>query len=228
MLRPSLTPATRMGLSIAIASGLYAISFGALSIAAGLSFWQTMALSLLMFTGGSQFAFVGVIGGGGTGAAALGAATLLGVRNAVYGVEVNRLLRPHGWKRWLSAHMTIDESLATAVVQTDAAEQRRGFWVAGLGIFILWNGFTAVGALLGDGVGDPRQWGLDGAAVAAFLGLLWPRLRAHEPIALAVVCALAMALTLPWLPAGVPILVAAAVAAVWGWYVTPQMAGRTP
>jgi len=223
----TLTPATRMGLSIAIASGLYAISFGALSIAAGLSFWQTMALSLLMFTGGSQFAFVGVMGGGGTGAAALGAATLLGVRNAVYGVEVNRLLRPRGWKRWLTAHVTIDESLATAVAQTDAAEQRRGFWVAGLGIFLLWNGFTAVGALLGDGVGDPRQWGLDGAAVAAFLGLLWPRLRAREPIALAVVCALATALTLPWLPAGVPILVAAAVAAVWGWYVTPQMAGRT-
>jgi len=227
-MRPLLTPATRMGLSIAIASGLYAISFGALSIAAGLSFWQTMALSALMFTGGSQFAFIGVFAGGGTGAAALGAAALLGVRNAVYGVEVNRLLRPRGWRRWLTAHVTIDESLATAVAQTDAAEQRRGFWVAGLGIFILWNEFTAVGALLGDVVGDPRQWGLDGAAVAAFLGLLWPRLRAREPITLAVVCALATALTLPWLPAGVPILLAAAVAAVWGWRVTPQMAGHRP
>jgi len=210
-----------MGLSIAIASGLYAISFGALAVAAGLSFWQTMALSLLMFTGGSQFAFVGVIAAGGTGMAALGAATLLGVRNAVYGVEVNRLLRPRGWARWVCAHLTIDESLATAAAQSEPAEQKRGFWVAGLGIFILWNLLTAVGAILGDAVGDPRQWGLDGAAVAAFLGLLWPRLRGRDPVALALCCALATALTLPWLPPGVPILVAAAVAAVWGWRSRP-------
>jgi len=212
----TLSPAARMGLSIAIASGLYGISFGALSVASGLSFWQTMALSVLMFTGGSQFAFVGVIAAGGSGFAALGAATLLGVRNAVYGVEVNRLLRPRGWARWLSAHLTIDESLATASAQSTPAEQRRGFWMAGLGVFVLWNLLTAAGALLGDVI-DPHQWGLDGAAVAAFLGLLWPRLRGRDPIALALCCALATALALPWLPPGMPILVAAGVALVWGW-----------
>jgi len=212
----SLSPATRAGLSIAIASGLYGTSFGALAIATGLSFWQTMALSLMMFTGGSQFAFIGVIGGGGSGLAALGAATLLGVRNGVYGVEINRLLHPTGWTRWLGAHLTIDESLATAAGQSDPLEQRRGFWVAGLGVFILWNLFTALGAILGDVLGDPRQWGLDGAAVAAFLGLLWPRLHGRDPIALALCCALATALTLPWLLPGAPILIAAVVAALWG------------
>jgi len=218
-MRP-LSPATRMGLSIAIASGLYGISFGALSLASGLSFWQTMALSLLMFTGGSQFAFIGVIAAGGSGLAALGAATLLGVRNAVYGVEVNRLLAPRGWARGVCAHLTIDESLATAAAQSTPAEQRRGFWMAGLGVFVLWNLLTAAGALLGDVI-DPHRWGLDGAAVAAFLGLLWPRLRGRDPIALALCCALATALTLPWLAPGVPILVAAAVAAAWGWRVVP-------
>ncbi|MBB3342698.1 AzlC family ABC transporter permease [Luteimonas sp. RC10] len=212
----SLTPATRIGLSIALATGLYGVSFGALSVAAGLDLWQTMALSLLMFTGGSQFAFVGVLAGGGAGAAAFGAASLLGVRNAVYAVQINRLLHPRGWARLLAAQVTIDESAATAAGQTEPAEQRRGFWVAGLGVFVCWNLFTLVGALLGDVIGDPRRWGLDGAAVAAFIGLLWPRLRGREPVAIAVVCALATALAMPWLPAGVPILVAAAVAAAWG------------
>ncbi|MEN4902906.1 AzlC family ABC transporter permease [Luteimonas sp. TWI1437] len=212
----SLTPATRIGLSIALATGLYGVSFGALSIAAGLDLWQTMALSLLMFTGGSQFAFVGVLAGGGAGAAAFGAASLLGVRNAVYAVQINRLLHPRGWTRLLAAQVTIDESAATAAGQPEPVEQRRGFWVAGLGVFVCWNLFTLVGALLGDVIGDPRRWGLDGAAVAAFIGLLWPRLRGREPVAIAVVCALATALAMPWLPAGVPILVAAAVAAAWG------------
>lgn len=85
-------------------------------------------------------------------------------------------------------------------------------------MFVLWNLFTLAGALLGDALGDPRRWGLDGAAVAAFLGLLWPRLRAREPVALAVVCALVTVLAMPWVPPGVPILLAALVAALWGWY----------
>lgn len=216
MLR-SPTPAEKVGLSIAVATGLYGISFGALSVAAGLSFWQTVALSALMFTGGSQFAFIGVLGGGGSGAAALGAASLLGVRNAVYGMQINQWLRPRGWKRLAAAQVTIDESTATAASQNDPAEQRRGFWAAGVGIYLLWNLFTALGAALGDALGDPRQWGLDGAAVAAFLGLLWPRLRGREPVAIALVCALVTAVALPLTPAGVPILIAALVAGALGW-----------
>lgn len=210
------SPAVRIGLSLSVATGLYGISFGALSVAAGLSFWQTVALSSLMFTGGSQFAFIGVVSGGGAGASALGAATLLGVRNAVYGMSMNALVRPRGWLRLLAAHVTIDESNAAASSQTHPVEERRGFWVAGVGVFLLWNLFTVLGALLGNTLGDPARWGLDGAAVAAFLGLLWPRLTAREPVAVAVVCALVTALTIPVLPPGLPILVAAVVAALLG------------
>ncbi len=215
---PRLTPAVRIGLSIAVATGLYGISFGALAVASGFSVGQTAALSLLMFTGGSQFAFIGVIGAGGGGPAAFGAATLLGIRNAVYGAQINHLLRPRGWLRPLAAQVTIDESAATAAGQDAPAEQRRGFWVAGVGVYVLWNLCTVLGALLGDALGDPRRWGLDGAAVAAFLGLLWPRLRAREAVAIAVACALVTVLALPWAPPGVPILLAAAVAALWGGF----------
>ena len=234
------TPAVRIGLSIALATGLYGISFGALAVASGFTVLQTALLSLLMFTGGSQFAFIGVVGAGGTGAAAFGASSLLGVRNAVYGAQINRLLRPRRWWRPLAAQLTIDESAATAASQQDPAEQRRGFWVAGLGVYLLWTLFTLVGALLGDAMGDPRRWGLDGAAVAAFLGLLWPRLRSREPVAIAVACALVTVLALPWLPPGVPILLAAAVAAIWGWFgrgpaeeglepdVAPRSGGEAP
>ena len=220
-----LTPATRMGLSISIATGLYGISFGALGVASGLKIWQTMALSALMFTGGSQFAFIGVIAGGGSGLAAVGASTLLGVRNAIYGVQMSQVVQAKGLKRLLAAHWTIDESAATAVGQESAAEQRRGFWVAGAGVFLLWVLFTLLGALLGNALGDTRRFGLDGAAVAAFLGLLWPRLNAREPVALALACGLVTALAIPLVPAGVPILLAAALGALWGW-VRPSEAGK--
>ncbi|MFC8409848.1 AzlC family ABC transporter permease [Arthrobacter sp. NPDC057259] len=228
-MRTALTPAVRIGLSISVATGLYGISFGALSVASGLDFWQTMALSLLLFSGGSQFAFIGVVAGGGSGLAAMGAATLLGMRNGIYGMQLNALLQPKGWRRFAAAQVTIDESTATSTGQTDPDEQRRGFWTAGVGVFVLWNIFTAVGALAGSAMGDPKQWGLDGAAVAAFLGLLWPRLKGREPVAIAVVCALATVLAVPLVTAGVPILVAALVAAVFGWFSSgPRDEGLEP
>ncbi|MGA7204953.1 MAG: AzlC family ABC transporter permease [Specibacter sp.] len=212
------SPAAKIGASIAIATGLYGVSFGALSVASGMSFWQTMALSLLLFSGGSQFAFIGVIAGGGTGVAAMSASALLGIRNGVYGMQLNALLRPTGWRRFAAAHVTIDESTATATGQSDPAEQKRGFWVAGVGIFIFWNIMTAVGAFVGDALGDPKQWGLDGAAVAAFLGLLWPRIKGFQPAAIAVACAVVTLLVVPFVPPGVPILVAALVAGLIGWF----------
>lgn len=212
------SPAAKIGASIAIATGLYGVSFGALSAASGLSFWQTMALSLLLFSGGSQFAFIGVIAGGGTGVAAMSASALLGIRNGVYGMQLNSLMQPHGWRRFAAAQFTIDESTATATGQSDPDEQKRGFWVAGIGIYVLWNIMTAAGALLGNAMGDPKQWGLDGAAVAAFMGLLWPRIRSFQPAAIAVVCAVVTIVVVPLVPAGVPILLAALVAGVIGWF----------
>ena len=212
------SPGFRAGSSIAVAVGVYGASFGALSVAAGLNLWQTQALSLLMFTGGSQFAFIGVLAGGGTGLSALGAASLLGIRNGVYGMQVNAALAPRGWHRPLAAQLTIDESTATALAQQGRTEQRRGFWTAGIGVFLLWNVFTLIGAFAGNALGDPKQWGLDGAAVAAFVGLLWPRLKGGEPVAVAVLCAVVTAVCVPFLPPGVPILVAAAVAGLVGWF----------
>ena len=204
-----------MGLSIAAAVGVYGISFGALAVAAGLEVWQACALSLLMFTGGSQFAFIGVIAGGGTGAAAWAAASLLGVRNGVYGMQLKALVRPPARLIPLMAHLTIDESTATATGQPDHDERVRGFWSAGVGVFVLWNLFTLIGALAGDALGDPRRWGLDGAAVAAFLGLLWPRLKGRDPITMAVLAAAVTIVAVPLVPPGIPVLVAAAATAAW-------------
>lgn len=222
----NLSTATRMGLSISVAVGLYGISFGALAVASGLSVWQACALSALMFTGGSQFAFIGVIAGGGTPAAAWVAATLLGVRNAVYGIQLKALLQPRTPMIPVMAHLTIDESTATASAQADHDERVRGFWTAGIGVFVLWNLFTLIGALAGDALGDPKAWGLDGAAAAAFLGLLWPRLQGRDPVAIAVLAAAATLIATPWLPPGIPVLVAAAVAALWWWARRPEQVRR--
>ncbi len=220
MARLTLDPARQQAVSVSIATGAYGLSFGALSVAAGLDLWQTAALSLLVFSGGSQFAFVGVLGAGGSAAAAVATSTFLGVRNGFYGVALAVVLRPLRGRRlaW-GAHVTIDESTAVALAQPhdDVPARRAGFWWTGVGVFVLWNAITVLGALLGQRIGDPADWGLDAAAGAAFLGLVWPRLASRRAQAVAGVSAVvALALT-PLLPAGVPILVAALVGVVAGW-----------
>jgi predicted branched-subunit amino acid permease len=206
----------RQSLSVGVATGAYGISFGALSVAAGLSLWQTMALSLLLFSGGSQFALVGIVAAGGSGVAAVATSSLLGVRNGLYGLQVSRLLGVHGARRAAAAQLTIDESTAVAVGQPELPASRLGFWATGLAVFALWNLTTFVGALIGDLLGDPKRYGLDAAAAAAFCALLWPRLRNGETRAVAGAAALAALLIAPHAPAGVPVLVAALAAVVAG------------
>ena len=218
--RFSLTAATRaaarQGLWVGFATGLYGLSFGALAVAAGLNVWQTVLLSALLFSGGSQFALIGVLASGGSGAAAVAASTLLGLRNGFYGVRMASVLRPRGWRRALAAQLTIDESTAVGLAQPDAARQRVGFWATGCSVYLFWNAMTLAGALLGDALGDPKAWGLDAAASGAFLALLWPRLatRAARGIALAAI-AVALLAT-PLVPPGIPILLAALVAVLAG------------
>ena len=195
----------RMALSVSVATGAYGVSFGALAVAAGLDVWQAMVLSLLMYTGGSQFAFVGALAGGGL--PATGAAMLVGLRNAVYVMQVNSWFHPLWAQRILMAHFTTDESTAVAAAQPDQRLRRLGFWVTGAGVFALWNAMTLVGALLG----DPKAWGLDGAALAAFCGLLWPRLVARDAVATAIAAAAVTVALVPVLPAGLPILAAVVV-----------------
>ncbi len=206
----------RQSLYVGGATGAYGISFGALSVASGLDVWQTQVLSLLLFTGGSQFALVGVLGAGGGGAAAIATSTLLGVRNGLYALQTSRFLGVHGIRRLAAAHLTIDESTAVGVAQPERPAQRLGFWLTGIVVFLGWNLSTLVGALAGNALGDPRRWGLDAAAAAAFAALLWPRLRSGDAAATAVLAVVVALVTSPFLPAGVPVILAALAAVAVG------------
>ena len=210
--------AVRASLAVGLAVAAYGVSFGALAVASGLDVWQTCVLSLFMFSGGSQFALIGVLASGGVaaGPAAITSAALLGVRNSLYSMRMAPIIGGPWWLKTIAAHWTIDESTAVSTAQPTLRGQRVGFWVTGAIIYVGWNLTTFLGALLGDLVGDVRMYGLDAAAAAAFLGLLWPRLRSLQPIAVAVGAAVVAAVLIPWVPSGVPVLAAAGVAVVVG------------
>jgi predicted branched-subunit amino acid permease len=207
----------RDSFSVSFTVGLYGSAFGAAGIASHFSVLQTCLLSLLLFSGASQFAVVGVIGAGGSALSAIATSTLLGTRNALYGLRLAPILKMRGLKRLAGAQITIDESTGVCLSQNDEADQIKGFWYTGIGVYIFWNLFTLLGALGAKAMGNPSAWGLDAAVPAAFLGMLWPRLVDRKARAIAI-CATLLSLALtPFAPAGVPIITCALLAILFGW-----------
>ena len=192
------------------------MAYGAVAVGSGLSVAQAMVLSLVLFSGASQFAFAGVVAAGGSGFAAILAALLLGARNAFYGVPMSQILQPRSWwRRLVTAHFVIDETTAMAVGQPARPAQRYAFWATGLILFVLWQLGSLTGALVGTAI-DPADFGLEAAAPAVFLALLWPALRRRDGRLVALAGAAVALALVPITPAGVPVIAAAAVALVTG------------
>ncbi|MGW5850896.1 AzlC family ABC transporter permease [Streptomyces sp. NPDC055254] len=207
----------RDALGVGVAVGLSGFAFGVTAAGAGISALQACALSLLVFTGASQFALVGALAAGGNPLTAAAGAFFLGTRNAFYGLRLSQLLALPRAVRPLAAHWVIDETTAVALAQPDRKAARLGFAVTGLSLYVLWNLTTLLGALGAEAIGDTDAWGLDAAGPAVFLALLAPMLKTSTERAVA---ALALVLGLgflPVLPAGVPVLIAALAAPAVLW-----------
>ena len=206
-------------LSVSFTVGLYGTAFGAASIAAGFSILETCLLSLLTFSGASQFAIVGVMGAGGSAISGIATASLLGIRNGLYGLRMAPLLKVRGFKRVIAAQVTIDESTGVAIGQEDLGidAMKQGFWLTGFGVYIFWNFFTLLGALGAQAMGNPSAWGLDAAVPAAFLGLVWPRLTEKFERTLAASAIILAILLSPIISAGLPIIATALLAVAFGW-----------
>ena len=202
----TLTRAAGIGLAV----GVYGVSFGVLAVAAGLSPAQACVMSMLTFTGASQFAFIGVLAAGGGALAAIAPAVTLAIRNAAYGLSLAPILPRRLRNRALAAHLVIDESTAMARAEDDPGAARHAFLATGISVWLGWNAGTLAGALLGGMLGDPRMLGLDAMFPAAFLALLAPQLRRPGAPAAALTGALIAVCLVPVAPAGVPVVAALA------------------
>jgi predicted branched-subunit amino acid permease len=219
-LTPDRRRIVRDAVGVGVAVGAYGLSFGAIATSAGLTVLQACALSLLLFSGGSQFAYVGAVASGGGPVAAVLTAVLLGTRNSLYGLRLAPLLQLRGVRRFAGAQLTIDESAAMAVAQDTPPRSRLAFWATGTSVFVFWNLATLIGAVGAQSLSDPKVLGLDAAVGAAFLALVAPRLReAGAGTVFTVAALVALGLT-PFLGYGLPVLLAAVAAVAAGWRVT--------
>lgn len=195
-------------LAIAAAVSAVGASFGAISVATGLPWWLPTVMSVLVFAGGSQFLMVGVLGAGGSPIAAVLGGLVLNARHLPYGMALGEAIGRGRLARLIGSHLLIDESVAFALAQRDPTRARAAYWATGVTLFLTWNTGVVVGVLAGQAIGDPAAFGLDAAFPAGLLALLLPSLRDREVLRPALLgAAIAMAAS-PFLPAGVPVLLA--------------------
>ncbi|MCU1502315.1 MAG: AzlC family transporter permease [Ilumatobacteraceae bacterium] len=195
-------------ITLGVAVGVFGISFGVGAVSAHATVLQACAISLLVFTGASQFSAISVLLAGGSYSSALGGALVLGARNGVYGLAMSTHLTGRLGTRVLAAQLTIDESTSMALAQDDEQHRRVAFWITGCSVFVFWNLGTLVGALAGRAI-DPQTFGLDAAFPAAYVAMVWPLLRGRRPLMAAAIGAVVCVALIPFAPIGVPILCAA-------------------
>jgi 4-azaleucine resistance transporter AzlC len=205
---PRMRPVITASLTLALAVGVFAVSFGVGAVSAGASVAQTCVMSLLVFTGASQFSAISVIGAGGSTASALSGALLLAARNGVYGLTLARRLDGPLGRKLVAAQLTTDESTAMSAAQSDPEAQRAAFWITGLSLYAFWNIGTLLGALAGSAI-DPKTFGLDAAFPAAYVAMVWPLLRDRRGRLVAACGAVICLALIPFVPIGIPILCAA-------------------
>ena len=207
----------RDSLSVGLAVGAAGVAFGAVAVADHFSVAQACFLSLVLFSGASQFSLVAVMSAGGSAFSAIVTGTFLGGRNGLYGVRMAQILKLKGFKRALAAQITIDESTGVAIAQSELEDQKTAFWYTGFGVYVFWNLFTLLGALGAKAIGDTSAWGLDVASPTIFCAVLFPRLKERK-LLIASVLAFIWALSITELvPAGVPIISTVVIAAIVGW-----------
>src|SRR5580693_2079098 len=191
------------------------LSYGAIAVASGFPFWVPAAQSVLVLAGASEFLFIGIVAAGGSPIAAALAGLLVNARHLPYGLVLLDITGPpggtgRGWRRLAGTHLMNDESVVFALAQDDLPRQRAAYWACGLGVLICWPGGAILGALIGSAVHDTNAFGLDAMFPAVILALIVPELRERMTLRAALAgAAVALAAT-PFLPAGLPVLLALA------------------
>lgn len=210
---------------VCLADAIVGASFGAIAVSGGLRLWVPVAMSLLVFAGGAQFAAVGVVLAGGSPVAAVAAGLILNARHLPFGFAVADALDGPWWRKLLGSQVMIDESVAFALRQRDQEHRRAAFWVCGIGLFASWNLAVLLGALAGRAIGDTGAFGLDAAFPAVLFALVLPALREDRGTLRAALVGVVLAVAAtPFLPPGLPVLVALAGLLVSGRPVRAEVA----
>ncbi|MFD1091843.1 AzlC family ABC transporter permease [Providencia vermicola] len=192
---------------VCLADLIVGISYGALAHSQGFDFWVPLTLSILVLAGASEFLFIGVIFTGGSPISAALAGLLVNSRHIPFSFAVGDLTGK-GKKALLGYHIMNDESVVFGLAQETEKEKRAAFWLCGIGILLCWPLGVIIGEVLGSFMDDTHVFGMDAMFPAIILALSLPALKDTRLRITAIIGAVIAVATTPYLPAGIPVLLA--------------------
>ena len=187
---------------------LVGASFGAIAVGVGLPWYLPLLLSVMVFAGAAQFVFVGIVGAGGSVVSAVIAGLVVNLRHLPFGFALGDAMGKRWWERVFGSYLMIDETVAFTTPQRDDAARRAMYWICGMVLFVGWNLGVLAGTFGGVLLGDPDALGLDAAFPAVLIALILPALAEPAVRRAALAGGVVAVLSAPFLPAGVPVLVA--------------------
>ncbi|MEA2168097.1 MAG: hypothetical protein QOF76_1397 [Solirubrobacteraceae bacterium] len=203
----------RLGVPYALAGCVVSLSFGVLARQAGFSVLQAIVTSAVVFAGSAQFAAIAIVTAGGSIGAAVAAGTMMNSRFLAMGIALAPSLPGGPLKRAGQGQAVVDASWALAN-RGDGTFDRWQLFGTTAPQYVTWFAGTVAGALLGNVLGDPDQYGLDAVFPTFFLALLIAEMRDGRTRTIAAVGAVVALALVPVAPAGVPVLAASAAALI--------------
>jgi predicted branched-subunit amino acid permease len=175
-----------------------------------------IAMSILVFSGGAQFAALSVLLSGGAAIAAISAGMLMNARWLPMSLAITPSLHGGRLRRSAEAQAIVDASFVISD-RGDGTFDRGLLIGATVPQAISWISGTVIGVVAAGSIHDPNALGLDAVFPAFYLALLLRESsgrRAYEAMALAAIITIGLT---TFAPPGVPVIVASSAALLGLW-----------
>lgn len=210
----------KASIPLVIGATPFAIIFGAVAVASGVSPAATAGMSAFVFAGSAQFIAVNMLAGGAAPLFIVLTTFVVNLRHSLYSATLGPHMK-HLSQRWLVplAFTLTDESFVIAYqrYERDDVSPHKHWFLFGSEVIMYtnWQLWTWIGIIAGQRIPDPAAWGLDFAMYVTFIGMVIPMTRTR-PVLVSVAVASVTALLTHGLPNQLGLLVAALAGIVAG------------
>ncbi|WP_069998077.1 AzlC family ABC transporter permease [Cellulosilyticum sp. I15G10I2] len=204
---------------LGISASIYGLVYGVMACKAGLSVFETMAMSAFVFAGASQMTAVQMIAIGSSPVSIIVTVLIINLRHFLLAASLSPYLKHESNRmRMVNAFFMTDESYAVAYsrFQTDRPTSRY-FLGSGLNIYVFWGSAGIIGYFFGNIISSQLNYIFDFAFIAAFIGMIVPMVKDFPVVVTVVVSGIISIIGSQLIPGKWYIIIAGVAASLAGY-----------
>lgn len=216
------------GIPIALGYVSVSFTFGLMAVAAGMSWWQAILISMTNLTSAGQFAGLEIMVAGGTFIEMALTQLVINLRYALMSLSLSQKVDKtmDTLNRLITSFGVTDEIFAVSMSRKKAVSKYYMYGLIAIP-YIGWAGGTAMGALLGGVLPEIVSNVMGIAIYGMFLAIIIPQAKEDIPCLKVILIAVAMSCCFHWIPglkqlsSGFVIIICAVTASAIGAWLYP-------